>query len=465
MLYDAYLAAQYDPDAEQAKLRRVRAICEAFPDALAPPKEMGVSLGGLAATVLVGDAESELLLAPRYVLDAPDDAWTRMFAAWQQRCGAATAPEDFAFALTTEMIAVDLEMDAVDARVARALAWAHDDRHPQVAARYRDIYGLPLSRTVADFAALVAALGQLNRAVPSAYFEGDKGWSRGTTWLYEALGLTSGGITDWFAPGGLRRKTHDAADLYRNGVPDGCGGPLDARLDMRYRCDAPQMVTFASGDSDGEHWGLWYDSPDHAPDLCSNWARDSGETYRHEERDFMGIITERIADRREGHHEELEDVSPQLRHYVTDAMLASDVIEAHIAAIIARQRPIETACPWPTSRTHPIGNPTLRLPPQSGRLDARAPGFNDVQNRPTSRQLQAAIVQARQALARGEPAHAYGLGLYLHWRDMETLREEGAALLSDAYRALGWQAFADIHWQHVKHRDLPSVAVFSDEED
>ncbi len=54
------------------------------------------------------------------------------------------------------------------------------------------------------------------------------------------------GVTDY-----LRA---DAADLAPR---DG----LDERLHCRFRRDQPQFVTVLGGNSDGLHFGLWYDLP------------------------------------------------------------------------------------------------------------------------------------------------------------------------------------------------------------
>ena len=74
-------------------------------------------------------------------------------------------------------------------------------------------------------------------------------------------------------------------------------------------------------------------------------------------------------------------------------------------------------------------------------------------------QIRSAIGTARRALDEGHPAHALGLGLYLHWYDSDDVRTESGELLRDAYRSLGWHQFEEILSQHLHHRDLPSVDV------
>jgi Uncharacterised conserved protein (DUF2228) len=75
-----------------------------------------------------------------------------------------------------------------------------------------------------------------------------------------------GGIMTWFEDGGLSRKTRDG---------------LDQRLESRFRADPPELVTVMWGNSDGLHFGLWYDDPMHGPTfLAHNYARLGGDLAR-----------------------------------------------------------------------------------------------------------------------------------------------------------------------------------------
>ena len=87
---------------------------------------------------------------------------------------------------------------------------------------------------------------------------------REEAWSY--LGTGPVGVGAWFLDGADRRRVKPG---------------LDERLDFRFRADPPEMVSVFCGNSDGEHWGLWYDDPKLVPTaLVKNYARDSAETWR-----------------------------------------------------------------------------------------------------------------------------------------------------------------------------------------
>jgi hypothetical protein len=362
-----------------------------------------------------------------------------------------------------------LEPAALDARIAPIAEAALRD-FEAVRARYADIYRLKLPSWMGRLAALVRALGELPKNPEPYFWEPEAGWARGNAWLDAALGMRSSGILDWFAPGGLGRKTKDAAAMHDE-VPEGGEGPLDPRLDMRYRRDAPQFVTFLGGDSDGLHWGMWYDSPDHFPVTVHNYARDSAETWLDDQADAMELLRfkvrkEILAAKREVATYRTDDT--ELRPYALGRWRALRVIDAHLGALdrwsSARPAAVEPLCPWPRTRGAPTGSPPLALRPDAGTVPGCIPGLSRLEMTPSVKLRKAWIEDARRALADGQAAFAHALGLYLHWLDAEDLREEAGALLIDAYEALGFRPFADIARVHLLHRDLPSVGVFGGED-
>jgi hypothetical protein len=490
------------------RLRRAWTVCAAFPMraagissggptpgitvSVAPPEEAGYG-GDLLATVVVARAGGEHTEVPRalaleYLLDGDPRAFSDRIAAWKARCeaGLRAGPGLAEFVLDPPGDEADpdpcwdeyaaslpLGEDQVAARVGAALDWAEAQLR-RIEPRYRELYGLPLPADLADLVALADALGQLPADPPLSYAAGAPGWSRGWAWLDAALGMRSAGILDWFAPDGMRRPIRDAANL--GDLPAAAEILLDPRLDWRFRRDAPQFVTFASGNSDGSHWGLWYDSPEHPPRIAHNWARDSAETEIVETA-FPPFLEGAVAEHRDAALEDLQD-DPDSHPYVLGQLRALSVVERHLAALQARiSRSGRAArarvsrsrsgdrdvprCPWPRSDQAPIGSPALAMPPGTGTL--AGPGLGGGP-RPSLRQLQRGIRDARRELDQGHPARALGLGLYLHWRDGDDLRRQAAGLLEDAYLALGWAPFAEILRSHVLHRDLPSVSVFDEAE-
>ena len=51
------------------------------------------------------------------------------------------------------------------------------------------------------------------------------------------------------------------------------------RLGTRYYDDPPEFFTVFSGDTDGLHWGYWFDDPDNSPSCCvaEYFSRDAFE--------------------------------------------------------------------------------------------------------------------------------------------------------------------------------------------
>lgn len=345
---------------------------------------------------------------------------------------------------------------------------------PGVRAHYESIYGLPLPPGLAVLAALVDALGALPENPPLCHWVPEAGPGRGGAWLDAALSMRPAGLSTWFQPGALDRRTRDAAESYDT-VPPGGEGPLDPRLDMRYRCDAPQFVTFLGGDSDGLHWGFWYDSPAHAPVIAHNYARDSAETWLDGTGDMLVFLrnahARAVESAREALADEANDPSPDdggpgyaLAHVRALRVVATllDAVEA-VAAPFLAETPSAPDCPWPRTAGKPTGSPALALAPDAGQPPAHVVSYQGTAEGGEPATRLAWIAEARRALEDGRPAYAHALGLYLHWLDADDLREAAGALLLDAYTAQGFHAFAEILRIHLRHRDLPSVGVFRDD--
>lgn len=459
---------------------------------LALPASMPLwSSEGLWATVVqtrksgeqtVDILELEVLVLARAALDAGDwqarlDAFDERRTAWSDRTGD-LHPEDACLESPEPPVPaqddgwdaygqeIGLDVEGLGERVAPVVA-AVFDRLTAVRARYESLYGLKLPAGLAHLAALVAALGEMPAAPPGVapwLPPAPPGEERGRAWLDGALAMRVAGLSEWFAPGALERRTHDAAVLHED-VPPGGEGPLDPRLDMRYRCDAPQLVTFLAGDSDGLHWGFWYDSPDHAPVIAHNYARDSAETSLDGEAEMIPFLRSRIArsiDEAASEWQTGDD--EESRGYSLMRWRALRVVEAHLDVIAAqaseRAWDDAPACPWPRTTGYPIGSPTLALRPDAGAVPPHVPGFSYSETDVPDEQLERWIEEARRELTAGRPAYAHALGLYLHWADRDGLRAAAGQLLLEAYEALGFHAFAGILKVHLLHRDLRSVGVF-----
>lgn len=343
--------------------------------------------------------------------------------------------------------------------------------------RFEEVYKLKLPIGLAHLYALFHALGELPENPEGHYWQPESGFERGGAWMDAALSVRSSGLLEWFAPGGLDRqcfrvkelvgKGHGAASKGKKKSTD-MGVPLDARLDMRYRCDAPQFVTFLGGDSDGLHWGFWYDSPAFFPVIAHNYARDSAETWLDGEASPIAFLRVRTTEMLEENAEELELLKEEneARPYAMRRQRALRVVESHIHSLervlSKRSWPEEAHCPWPRTKSGPVGSPSLALKPETGVVPSHIPGVGKSSEKPSVQKRKAWLKEARTELEAGRPAYAHVLGLYLHWLDGDELREEAGQLLIDAYKTLGFDPFAEILELHLRYRDLPTVAVFRD---
>lgn len=309
-----------------------------------------------------------------------------------------------------------------------ALSVMHD-RFDAVAARFHAVYGLRLPRHMAVFAAFFDSLGEDGRSLAEA-----------------GLGLIPGGVTRYFDADGLALTGRDG---------------LDERLHDRFRCDPPEFVTMMWGESDGLHFGLWYDDPAEPPTFVAhNYARDSAETWTGERWSGLGEILRRIdkLDEDDMLDPELDDPGAQ-RSRDRFRQLVEEFGDADRQACAA-----DGISRWAGVHRPPIvGGLCSALPVGAG--DPRG-GFERSGERYRAYRAGAPevrdwIAEAERELAVGAPAYALVLGRELHWMDVDDYRSDSLRLLTGAYRALGRDALAEIAAVHHANRDLRSVGVLT----
>jgi len=337
------------------------------------------------------------------------------------------------------------------------------ERAPAVAAHVRELYGLRLPRHLAVYAAFLDSLSPLE--------------ARGLS----QLDRRSGGIMALFEDGGLTRPTIDG---------------LDARLDTRFRRDPPELVTVMWGDSDGLHFGLWYDDPAALPTcLAHNYARDSAETWEDEEATPLALLATRQRERREetladwkralATDEEEDGEAPAAveasgdetddRKHADDRGAGEDEPpgpsgpERALSAALAwfeehdRRACVEDGAPkWDAvARPTTLGGLGPALEPRQGVVTGSCDSRHELYRK--GREAAAPLfAEARAELAAGRPALAMVVGRELHWCDSEELEAECLELLGGAYRATGRDALAAILEVHHRHRDLASVGVYAE---
>lgn len=298
---------------------------------------------------------------------------------------------------------------------------AMEARFDAVAARMMEVYGLRLPRYLAPFAAFWRSLDAVEQA----------GMGH--------LGRSPGGIMVWFQDGGLERKTRDG---------------LDPRLESRFRCDPPEMVTVLWGDTDGLHYGLWYDDPADPPTyIVHNYARDSAETWRDEEPTPLALLAARARE----HIAEASESDPVPLPVFAAREAIEWFAEADRAALAAdppAQRWLEA------DRIPTLGTFGPALPPGAGSIRVGDPEDRHKAWRGQPARVRKWIDSAKRDCAEGRPAAALTFGLDLHWLDTDEHRADALALMVMAYERLGRHAHAEIAKVHHANRDLPSVGVF-----
>lgn len=376
------------------------------------------SFRGPSADLVIGDSDTTLEQAREHALEA-----VGRLVSIGMRKGLERGLE---LALDLRVLELDrseviVKLGGVDAQLRRDVALRIcTERFDAVSARLLDVYGLIAPRHLITWAALVRSLNSFER--------------RGLSFI----GRSAGGIMAWFEDGGLERTPRDG---------------LDPRLDARFRCDPPEFVTIGWGDSDGLHYGLWYDDPSQPPTtIVANYARDSAETWDQRQPSMMLLLRKQI--------DELVRNANEPKQANLAALAAA--VEAFLEPDM-RLREADPKSIWASVRRPQIlGDMGPALRPSDG-----DPRGRHVDSRQRAAAYQARgfevagwIKRAKAELEAGKPAFALVLGRELHWFDADDYREVGLQLLVDAYRALGRDALAEIAMVHDANLQLGSVSVY-----
>ncbi len=290
------------------------------------------------------------------------------------------------------------------------------ERFPAVEARMRAVYDMPLPRHIAY------AIG---------FFQGLTAEEREEAWSY--IGCGPAGVSEWFEDGGLERPAN-----------------ADERLHYRYRCDPPEFVTVFSGNSDGGHWGLWYDDPRELPRLVvHNYARDDGCTEACKPT-LLATLREQLYDRevRATDYPHLQRVREWFDECRRQELLA-------YRAEGIKAPPMRSGCC--VAGMDPVV-PGASLPADLDGRIAQELRYKTFREQPA--EAAPWIERARRELAAGQPFRALFLGRELHYVDTDELREVATELMIGAYRALGRDALAGVVRVHHDHRDLRNVGIY-----
>lgn len=228
-----------------------------------------------------------------------------------------------------------------------------------------------------------------------------------------------------------------------HGVLDALAGKLDgslrypAVLHWRYQYDLPELFTLFVGDTDGLHWGYWFDDPGRLPPVVASYYARDGVNYVASPSLWHAIAT-RSEQMRSSIHENLEYDAKHATSYAQQ-LAALDELDAVLP------KPREVTPRKPVAKT-PEGMGIVVEPAQLGRwlqpdeiVADEVLGFVDAE------------------IAAGRPGTALLVGRML-WDGHKDL---ALKIFLRAYPALGRDALHAVAAAHFKHPAIPSLDLTS----
>ncbi len=298
-----------------------------------------------------------------------------------------------------------------DAEARRARARAETDAiRDSVLARVRDLVGLTLPDHVFAFHAFWKSLSEDEAAV-----------------MEFPLGIGPGMLFDWFEDPSSRTLIEG----------------MDVRLHGRFTGTPPEMLHALWGDTDGLHWGLWYDADDAEPMVVSFFGRDGGGIGG-SRWTLLGVVVERIF--------QMWSVVSKDRTMSQDRR---DELHARMDQMLELARSFDDR----SGEQYKLGGrvPTcddmgIWLPP--GQQAPTRPSIDELRQaiRSDDPIVQQWTAEAHDALAAGDPMPALALGRDLHWvwnKQRSHHAEAAADLMARAHDALGNPALAAIARAHA----------------
>ncbi|HET8844493.1 MAG TPA: ADP-ribosylation family protein, partial [Ktedonobacteraceae bacterium] len=263
-----------------------------------------------------------------------------------------------------------------------------------------------------------------------------------------ALGISPCGIFEYFSQEGRAR-------IPRSG--------LDHRLNARFYRDPPAFFTALYGDSDGLHYGLWYDNPLEASAcVVSYYSRDGGG-IAYQGQTLLEAVRRGI-EWAQFHMEYERDKEEQRRCRLGVLLLRDAVMEYETADqpeqgegyLYNDRRNIGPRIP--TCNEFGVVVPSSYEQPAERNIDLVSQAIQE-----DTPEVKLRVAEALQACEQGQPALALALGHDFHWLSNDRLerKDEAHLLLSKAYEKLGYTALVEIATLHHRYRDLPNVDIYN----
>jgi hypothetical protein len=309
-------------------------------------------------------------------------------------------------------------------------------RESRIRERFHQDWGLELPESIFRFWAFHQSLGPVEREAL-----GD-------------LGVGPYGIMDLFT---------DPEAQPRSGV--------DIRVHGRYYRDPPEFVTFMYGNTDGLHFGLWFEDGHVCSGVASYYSNDGGgiDTSAGTPLEAVRAVLERVwYDLEDDDPEEAAAMQPGLtllRERLTE-FETGDRPEVGQAYSDRYNPPFvppvdpDRITTLDEAGALAAGETALDRPAHNG-ADAYKFGTHMYGLFDDPAAVEASVADARRRCAAGDPTEALVLGRDLHWASAGDPTREAYSheLLVMAYRALGRPSLAGIAGAHHRHRSLPTVKV------
>jgi hypothetical protein len=242
--------------------------------------------------------------------------------------------------------------------------------------------------------------------------------------------------------GEAARAFGEVLGISLRGPFDALAGKLDgplrypAVLHWRYQYDLPELFTVMVGDTDGLHWGYWFDDPGRLPPVVASfYARDGVELTQHAS--LLHAIAAHGAAARRGVRENRRTDAKHASRYDRD-LAALDALDAVL----------------PAPRPQPAREPVADTPDGMGIVVDTA--LLGTWNPPIGKlDRAAALAFADAELAAGRPGSALEVGRAL-W---DGAKLAALDLLARAYAALDRAPLRAAALAHRAHPAIPSLDV------
>ncbi len=237
-----------------------------------------------------------------------------------------------------------------------------------------------------------------------------------------------------------------ALGLSLHGAPDVLAGKFDDRelrypalLHWRYQYDPPELFTVMTGNTDGLHWGYWFDDPGRLPPVVASfYARDAFELTQHGS--LFHALATHLAHHRRGNRENRKYDMAHAAEY-DEELVAFDALRAALPRLVPA--PVRTS-------TIMTDEGMGIVVPRDQVADWSVPTDGELAHAEILAFVEAEILAGRP-----------GTALLVGKRLWDGNRLFAFDVLIRAYEALGREPLRAVATVHREHPSLPSLDILS----